>query len=380
MTYEIKYRREEEMKDSGIEWIGQIPNNWSIRRLRYLVDIDTGNKDTQDRKDDGLYPFYVRSDVVERINSYSYDGEAILTAGDGVGVGRVFHYVKGKFAYHQRVYKLSKFTNIQGKYLYYYVSENFHKEVMKLSAKSTVDSLRRPMFSDFPVALPSISLQAKITNYLDHKTAEFDSIIAKKERLIEKLEEAKKSLISEVVTGKVKIVDGELVERKTGEMRDSGVEWLGMIPKDWEVKKLKYISKNHPSNVDKKSYPGDKPIKLCNYVDVYYNDYITKDLEFMKATASKAQINKFNLKKGNILLTKDSESPDDIAIPSYVNENINNLICGYHLMIVKPFKSCISKYIYYQFLTPGIKNYFETVSNGVTRYGIGIGGFRIKSV
>lgn len=243
MTYEIKYRPEDEMKDSSIEWLGKVPEEWEIIRLRYLADIDTGNKDTQDKVDDGLYPFYVRSDIVERINSYSYDGEAILTAGDGVGVGRVFHYVKGKFAYHQRVYKLSKFKNIQGKYLYYYVSENFHKEVMKLSAKSTVDSLRRPMFNNFPVVLPDINNQQKIANFLDIKTAEFDSLISKKELLLEKLEEAKKSLISEVVTGKVKIVNGELVERKPDEMKDSGIEWLGMIPKDWEVTKLKYVSK-----------------------------------------------------------------------------------------------------------------------------------------
>ena len=192
---EIKYRSDDEMKDSGVEWIGLIPIDWELKKLRYLSSIDTGNKDAQDRVDNGMYPFYVRSDTVESIDSYSYDGEAILTAGDGVGVGRVFHYVKGKFAFHQRVYKLSDFNNVNGKYLYYYVSENFHKEVMKLSAKSTVDSLRRPMFSDFVVSLPEIVIQKKIANFLDLKPAEFDSIISKKERLIKKLEEAKKSLI-----------------------------------------------------------------------------------------------------------------------------------------------------------------------------------------
>jgi type I restriction enzyme S subunit len=239
--YEVKYRDIDEMKSSYIEWIGEIPIDWRIRRLKYLASIDTGNKDTQDRDDDGLYPFYVRSDTVERINSYSYEGEAILTAGDGVGVGRVFHYVDGKFAYHQRVYKLSEFKNSCGKYLYYYVSENFHKEVMKLSAKSTVDSLRRPMFSNFPVVLPDFGLQQKIANFLDIKIAQFDQIISKKEQLIEKLEEAKKSLISEVVTGKVKIVDGQLVERDASEMKDNGVEWLGKIPVGWNEKRVKDV-------------------------------------------------------------------------------------------------------------------------------------------
>jgi type I restriction enzyme S subunit len=376
MTYEIKYRDKEEMNDCGVEWIDSVPNDWVIKKLRYLADIDNGNKDTQDKIDDGMYPFYVRSDTVERINSFSYDGEAILTAGDGVGVGKVFHYVQGKFAFHQRVYKLSDFKNIFGKYLYYYIAENFHKEVMKLSAKSTVDSLRRPMFNNFVVVFPCLSGQQKISNFLDYKTSQFDSIIEKKEKLIEKLEEAKKSLISEIVTGKIKIVDGKLVKRDESEMKDSGVEWLGKIPKDWEVKKLKYISECYPSNVDKKTKESEKEVKLCNYTDVYYNDYINKDIEFMKATAKVSQIKKFQLQVGDIILTKDSESPDDIAVASYVSEEIDNLICGYHLNLIRNIEKNESMYVYFVLLSEGAKNYFGSIANGITRYGISSGGFK----
>ena len=100
------------MKDSGIEWIGEIPFKWDLVKLKYLCNINTGNKDTINREADGKYPFYVRSPHIERINSYSFNGEAILTAGDGVGVGKVFHYVNGKFDYHQRVYNLHNFKNI----------------------------------------------------------------------------------------------------------------------------------------------------------------------------------------------------------------------------------------------------------------------------
>lgn len=89
------------MKDCGIDWIGEIPKHWETRRMRYLCKIKTGDKDTVNRVDDGVYPFYVRSPKVERINSYTYDGEAVLMAGDGVGAGKVFHYVNGKFGCHQ---------------------------------------------------------------------------------------------------------------------------------------------------------------------------------------------------------------------------------------------------------------------------------------
>ncbi len=94
------------MKDSGIDWIGEIPEHWEQKRLRFLCNIKTGDKDTIDREDNGKYPFYVRSPKIEHINSFSFDGEAVLMAGDGVGAGKVFHYVKGKFGCHQRVYNI----------------------------------------------------------------------------------------------------------------------------------------------------------------------------------------------------------------------------------------------------------------------------------
>ena len=194
-----------EMKDSGIEWIGEIPKHWNIIRLRFLCDICTGNKDTVNKEDDGIYPFYVRSPKVEKINSYSFDGEAILTAGDGVGAGKVFHYVNEKFDYHQRVYNLHNFSkNIKPKLLYYYLKENFYKEIEKGNAKSTVDSIRLNMLQNFPVIIPNKE-QEDIVKYLDKKVSEIDKLISKKQNLITELEQYKKSLIYECVTGKKEV-------------------------------------------------------------------------------------------------------------------------------------------------------------------------------
>ena len=118
------------MKDSGIDWIGQVPEGWGVKRLKYLVEISTGTSNTQDRSVESEgYPFFVRSQNVEKLPTYTHDTEAILTAGDGVGVGKVFHYYKGKFTAHQRVYILSNFKNIESKFLFYYVSINLKNEV-----------------------------------------------------------------------------------------------------------------------------------------------------------------------------------------------------------------------------------------------------------
>mgnify|MGYP000846284545 CR=1 FL=1 len=235
----LKYRPPEEMKDSGVEWVGSIPQGWGLIPNKYIAEINTGSRDTQDSVDDGKYPFYVRSKKVERIDSYSFDGEAILTPGDG-DIGGIFHYVNGRFDFHQRVYKYSDFKNYHGKFLYYYLKVLLKRKVMGLSAKSTVDSLRMPMLLNFECVSNEVQEQHKIADFLDEKTGYFDSIISKKEKLIEKLEEAKKSLISEVVTGKVKIVDGQMVERSPEEMKDSGVEWLGYIPRNWTFRKTSH--------------------------------------------------------------------------------------------------------------------------------------------
>jgi len=222
-----------EYKDSGVEWIGNIPREWDIIRVRYLCDINTGNKDTVDRNDEGAYPFYVRSPIIEHIDTYSFDGEAILTAGDGVGAGKVFHYTIGKFDYHQRVYNLHSFKRVLGKYLYYFMQENFHKEIERSNAKSTVDSIRLPMIQDFVITFPSsFDEQNKILLYLNHHTAQIDTLLTNLEIQAIMLETYKRELIAETVT---KGLD------KSMPMKNSAVDWIGSVPEHWNVTKIKWM-------------------------------------------------------------------------------------------------------------------------------------------
>ena len=193
------------MKDTGIEWADKIPTHWKIVKLRYLADITTGDKDTENREDDGIYPFFVRSQKIEKISTYSYDGEAILTAGDGVGVCKVWHYINDKFDFHQRVYMMHNFKDVVGKFLYHFMKSNFIYEVLKLSAKSTVDSLRRPMFLDFPVIVPPLSEQQQIVQHIATQTNRIDTEIKYTQQEIELLKEYKQSLITEAVTGKIDV-------------------------------------------------------------------------------------------------------------------------------------------------------------------------------
>ena len=138
-----------------------------MKKLGEVCEIKTGNKDTQNKVENGKYPFFVRSNTVEKIDSYSYDGEAILTSGDGVGVGKNFHYINGKFDFHQRVYALRNFRDgYSGKYIYHLFSEKFYDRVRKLSAKNSVDSVRMDMISQMKVYFPLLLEQQKISSFL----------------------------------------------------------------------------------------------------------------------------------------------------------------------------------------------------------------------
>ena len=164
--------------------------------------------------------------------------------------------------------------------------------------------------------------------------------------------------------------------KKYEALKNSGVDWIGEIPKSWDVIRLKYVSENNPSNVDKKSEADEKSIQLCNYVDVYKNDYISKRISFMEATASEIQIEKFGLRKGFVIATKDSETPVDIANPAYVVEDMENVVCGYHLTLMKPHESKLDgKFLFNLFKSPRMNSFFEINARGVTRFGLPTSAF-----
>lgn len=200
--------------------------------MRFLCKIMTGNQDTQNAVGDGIYPFYVRSPKIERANSYTFDGESILMAGDGAGAGKVFHHAFGKYAIHQRVYCFYDFNNIVPRYFYYFISNQFSLEIDKGSAKSTVASVRLPMLHNFVLCLPTTKEQTSIATYLDTQCAKIDEIIAQAKSSIEDYRQWKASIIYEAIT---KGLDQNI------ELKDSGIEWIGEIPADWAIIRIKNL-------------------------------------------------------------------------------------------------------------------------------------------
>jgi type I restriction enzyme S subunit len=191
-----------ETAPSGVELLGAVPKHWRMVPTRYLCTITTGSEDSGNATEDGEYPFYVRGREVLRIDHCSFEGEAVMTPGDGQGgTGKVFHYFDGKFEAHQRVYVFTDFTDVTGWYFYYFLSTFLRPVALAGSNTVTMESLRRPLLADFKVAVPPIEEQQRITAYLDDQTAKIDTLIEETERFIELARERRAALITAAVTG-----------------------------------------------------------------------------------------------------------------------------------------------------------------------------------
>jgi type I restriction enzyme S subunit len=155
------------------------------------------------------------------------------------------------------------------------------------------------------------------------------------------------------------------------EYRAVPLDWPLNIPAHWHTHRLKEVAAVRPSNVDKKSVEGERAVQLCNYVDVYKHDRVTADMEFMAATATDSQIAQFSIRGGDVIITKDSETWDDIAVPAYVPHTIEGLVCGYHLALIRPDARCLDgAYLAGCFAAEGLADQFRVAANGITRYGL----------
>jgi len=334
--------------------VGIIPSDWDIDKIKNLALITTGGRDTQDKDDDGLYPFFVRSQTIERINSYSCDGEAVLTAGDGVKTGKVFHYINGKFDFHQRVYKLSDFDEkLDGYYFYLYFSNKFFNRIMSMTAKSSVDSVRMEMIADMLIPLPAKPEQQAIAQAL----RDADTLITGLEKLITKKRNIKQGTMQKLLTGK---------KRLPGFSGQWEVEPLGNIFK---------FSGGFSASRDQLSSEG--------YCYLHYGDIHKSSKMFIDVQAEYQNIPKLNIplkRVSNASLLSDGDvvfvdaSEDDEGTSKHIvviNKDDTPYISGLHTIVAKCKTSALDHtYRRYCFQTRDIKRQFYFYAVGTKVSGI----------
>lgn len=218
-------------------------------------------------------------------------------------------------------------------------------------------------FKTIPTLIPPLDEQRPIVGYLRTQDRQIAKLIRGKRWLIELLNEQKQIIIHRAVTRGL---------NPGVPLKPSGIDWLGDVPAHWEICPLKAIGNVQFSGVDKHSHDDELPIKLCNYTDVYKNDFITSDMNFMVATATEAEISRFRLAVGDVLLTKDSETPDDIGVPALVRSMPESgVVCGYHLAMIRPKAMiAIGEFIFRALSDRVVARQFHLAANGVTRFGL----------
>ncbi len=221
-----------EMKDSGIEWIGEIPKDWEVRKGKTLYNIQTGKLDVNEENPEGEYPFFTCSMYPQKIDKFAFDCEALLVAGNGL-VGFAQYY-NGKFNAYQRTYVLSKFNNVEPQYLRYYVTNLLPDAVERESVGSVISFIKLKDLQNFYVAMPNLVKQQEIAYFLDKKIAAFDNVFVKTRASVEEYKKLKQAVITQAVTKGI---------RGNREMKNSRSAWFGQIPSEWDMRKIKYIFK-----------------------------------------------------------------------------------------------------------------------------------------
>ena len=239
------------MKDSGVEWLGEIPKGWNVKKGKALYSITTGKLDANAEEPTGIYPFFTCSMFPKKINQYAFDCEALLVAGNGV-VGFTQYY-KGKFNAYQRTYVLSDFHNIYPLFLKYYVSNNLKREVEQSSVGSVIQFIKLGDLQNFNIAFPEYKEQEKITEYLEMKCQKIDHIIEKTESSIVEYKKFKQSIITQAVT------KGIVPERL---MKECDINWIGKIPQDWKVQR----GKNLFIEINERSTTGEEELLTVSHI------------------------------------------------------------------------------------------------------------------
>ena len=341
-----------EMKDSGVEWLGEIPKGWNVKKGKALYSITTGKLDANAEEPTGIYPFFTCSMFPKKINQYAFDCEALLVAGNGV-VGFTQYY-KGKFNAYQRTYVLSDFHNIYPLFLKYYVSNNLKREVEQSSVGSVIQFIKLGDLQNFNIAFPEYKEQEKITEYLEMKCQKIDHIIEKTKSSIVEYKKFKQSIITKAVT------QGISNEQA---LKESGVAWIGNIPESWKFTQLRHCVSIRSGITLGKKYSKDIKLieipylRVANVQDGYVD---TNDIAVLRV--SKDEIEKYSLSAGEVLMTEGGDR-DKLGRGCVWDGRIAPCLHQNHIFAVKVKEKLLNPY-YLEYLTVSAvgRTYFDVTA------------------
>jgi len=359
-------------------WVPRVPEHWSLLRAKnFLREIDDRSKTGEEtllsmRMQRGLVP---HNDVsVKRIAPENLIGykkaqpdELVLNRMQAGNAMFFRNRQPGLVSPDYAVFRLLRNDNPEylGHLFRSWPMRGLFRSESKGLGTGTSGFLRlySDRFAALEIPLPPRPEQDQIVAYLRTQDAHIARFIKAKRDLIKLLTEQKLRIIDHAVT---RGLDAEVA------LKPSGIEWLGEVPEHWEVALIKHVADVRFSGVDKHSHDHETPVRLCNYTDVYKNDRITDDMGLMRATATAAEIARLTLKAGDVILTKDSETPDDIGVPAWVPEDLPGVVCAYHLGLLRPVPDrVLGEFLFRAIGSARTAQQFHVLATGVTRFALG---------
>lgn len=350
-----------------------VPNGWRVNTLDKLASVERGKFSARPRNDPQFYggkiPFVQTGDIAASKTYLTHYSQTLNEA--GLKVSRLFP--KGTIlitiaanigdtaittfdvACPDSLVAIQTYSGVSDNYWLHSYLETCKEELDSKATQNAQKNINLQVLKPLEILTPPLPEQQKIASIL----STWEKAISTTERLIDNSKQQKNALMQQLLTGEKRLLD------------DSSKPFED----EWEEKYLHEVAQIIVSPVDKKTIDGEIPVELCNYTDIYYNTRITKSLTFMKATAKQSEIDKYTLKVNDVIVTKDSETPGDIAVPALVSEDLNGVVCGYHLAIIRPDCELVEgAFLNYLLSMPKTRYYFFTLATGATRFGLSVGG------
>lgn len=360
-----------------MRWLPAVPEHWNEQRAKtFFREVDERSKTGQEELLSVSHLTGVTPRSQKKVTMFkaaSYVGSKLCRPGDivintlwawmaALGASRHVGIVSPAYG----VYRPHHADSFNPAYLDYllrtraYVAEYIGRST---GIRSSRLRLYPNQFLDIALIQPPRPEQDQIVAYLRAQDAHIARFIQAKRDLINLLAEQKLRIIDHAVT---RGLDAAVA------LKPSGIEWLGEVPEHWEVALIKHVADVRFSGVDKHSHDHETPVRLCNYTDVYKNDRITDDMDLMRATATAAEIARLTLKAGDVILTKDSETPDDIGVPAWVPEDLPGVVCAYHLGLLRPVPDrVLGEFLFRAIGSARTAQQFHVLATGVTRFALG---------
>ena len=373
------------MKNSGVEWIGEIPDEWEVSKTKYLTKLYTGNsikdeeKDLYEDKADAI-PYISSKDINAIFSTTNYENGMYVKHSDNSFVrapaGSTLMCIEGGSAGKKKTFlnqevcfvnKLCCFSpiKIDNKFLFYCLNSPNYEEEFRFNISGMIGGVSVGKLNQFILPKPPKETQQRIASYLDKKCSKIEETIQNQQQAIEKLKAYKHSLITEAVTGKVKIVNGKVCGEYES-YKDSGVEYLGKIPLDWNIKRLRYIGKCQ-NGISKGGEFFGSGYPFVSYGDVYNNLVLPETVSGLIESTHEEQEN-YSVKAGDIFFTRTSETIEEVGFTSVCLKTIENATFAGFVIRVRPFTDeLIPDYSKYYFSSDAHRRFFVKEMNLVTR-------------